>query len=75
MSKANVMAVNKLGVAPVSVKANLRKQVKRSGRSQNSIQQKGIGFCCAVSVKANLRKQVKRSGRSQNCCLQRGLPA
>lgn len=31
MNRANVMAVNKLGVAPVSVKANLHEQVKRSG--------------------------------------------
>jgi len=42
MSKANVMAVNKSGVAPVSVKANLRKQVKRSGRSQNCSLQRGL---------------------------------
>lgn len=58
----------------VSAKANLRKQVKRSGRSQNPIQQKGIGFDCAVSAKANSCSDVKRSGRSQNRRLQKGLP-
>ncbi len=42
MNKANITVINKLGVAPVSVKANLRKQVKRSGRSQNRRLQKGL---------------------------------
>jgi hypothetical protein len=35
MNAAILSHMDKLEVAPVSVEANLRKQVKRSGRSQN----------------------------------------
>ncbi len=52
-------------VEAVSAKANLRKQVKRSGRSQNLIQQMRVGLSPVVS-QANSRSDVKRSGRSQN---------
>jgi len=42
MSKVIYNLVSLLSVAPVSAKANLREQVKRSGRSQNRRLQKGL---------------------------------
>ncbi len=42
MNMANFISVAKSCVAPVSAQANLRKQVKRSGRSQNPSLQKGL---------------------------------
>lgn len=60
-------------VEAVSAKANLREQVKRSGRSQNLIQQMRVELSRWIS-QANSRSDVKRSGRSQNRRLQKGLP-
>ena len=80
-----------LGLMPtVSVEANLRQQVKHSGRSQNRrLETKEIasmtmmqisrdlwlGLMLTVSVEANLHQQVKHSGRNQNRRLEKGLPA
>jgi hypothetical protein len=42
MNVMTFITMDKLEVAPVSVKANLRKQVKRSGHSQNRWLQKRL---------------------------------
>ncbi len=59
-------------VAAVSAQANLRQQVKRSGRSQNLSHKEAYGANSFVKVGFNLHQQIKRS---QNRRLQKGLPA
>lgn len=80
MTTIQTLQMLKVGWVPaISVEANLRKQVKRSGRNQKSPMQRFEtpieAFRSVVAMRANLRSQVKRSGRNQNRRLQKGLPA
>ena len=79
MTMVQSLPVLETGWGPtISAEANLRQQVKHSGRSQNPSTERRASFWngwTSVSAEANLRQQVKRSGRSQNRRIQKGLPA